>query len=76
MNRVFFIGRSYAQKRILVVDDDEGITETMKDILEVSGYKVDTASSGASAVGLFKKNVYDAVLMDLKMPGMSGITLE
>jgi len=58
---------------ILVVDDEKSIRSTLKDILEHEGFEVELASNGAEALELFSKNQFDAVLCDIKMPGMDGI---
>lgn len=60
-------------KKILVVDDDDGITETMKDILQEYDCIVDTVNNGTSAIDRVNKKPYDLVLMDVKMPGINGI---
>lgn len=58
--------------RILVVDDDEGMTSTLRDILTVKGYAVQTASSGAQAIEIVLEHRPDCILMDVRMPGMNG----
>jgi signal transduction histidine kinase len=58
--------------RILVVDDEEGIREGMRRVLERSGYQVDLAENGEEAITLLKANSYDLALVDLKMPGIDG----
>jgi two-component system, NtrC family, response regulator HydG len=60
---------------ILVVDDEADTCRNLSDILTDLGYKVDTAQDGVSALELVRKNVYDVALLDLKMPGMDGLTL-
>lgn len=57
---------------ILVVDDEPGMRETLSDIFLELGYLVRTASDGQSAVHAVKTRDYDLVLMDVRMPGMSG----
>jgi DNA-binding NtrC family response regulator len=59
--------------RILVVDDDLGIRETMLDILTLEDYAVDTASSGEEAVERCRHDSYDVALLDIRMPGMNGV---
>jgi two-component system response regulator AtoC len=59
--------------RILVIDDEEFITRTLKQHLEKEGYEVSTASSGEQAIEIFKAEVPDVVLLDLNMPGIGGI---
>ncbi len=60
---------------ILVIDDEKSIRNTLKEILEFEGYKVDEASDGPSGLDLLKNNNYDAVLCDIKMPKMDGLEL-
>jgi DNA-binding response OmpR family regulator len=64
-----------AKAYVLVVDDDEGIRETLKLILEENGYKVDTAKSGKEAIEKSKKNYYDLALLDIKLPDFEGTKL-
>ncbi len=61
--------------RILVVDDDPDICDNLSDILSDLGYQVDTAHDGPSALELVSRQPYDVALLDLKMPGMDGLTL-
>jgi len=58
---------------ILVIDDEKSIRNTLKDILEYEGYTVDVAEDGPSGLEMFRKNPYDVVLCDIKMPKMDGI---
>lgn len=58
---------------ILVVDDEEPIRLTMSDLLRRRGYEVMTAETGESALALIHQRPFDLLLLDLKMPGLSGI---
>ncbi len=58
---------------ILVIDDEAAIRNALRDILEYEKYVVDEAENGAKAIELVQNNAYDAVLCDIKMPGMDGI---
>ncbi len=60
---------------ILVVDDEEGNLLAMKKILEQEAYQVVTARQAAMALSLFRKQAFDLVLTDLRMPGVSGLEL-
>ena len=60
-------------KRILVVDDDPGMCETLSDILEDKGFAVGTAQDGRSAIDQMKAEPYDLILIDIMMPGMNGV---
>ncbi|GAB6072723.1 sigma-54 dependent transcriptional regulator [Venenivibrio stagnispumantis] len=57
---------------ILVVDDEEDILFSIKEILEDEGYKVDIESSAEKAIQLVKENDYDLVISDLKIPKITG----
>jgi DNA-binding NtrC family response regulator len=61
--------------RVLIVDDEEGILEALQTHLMLDGYQVDTASSGAKALELFKMEPYQIVLSDINMPEMDGLEL-
>jgi two-component system response regulator SaeR len=62
-------------KNILIVDDDKDLTNLFQTFLEYDGYKVDTFTDPIDALYSFKKNTYDLVLLELKMPKMNGIVL-
>jgi DNA-binding response OmpR family regulator len=62
-------------KNILIIDDDEDLTNLYETFLEYDGYKVDVFIDPIDALYSFKKDVYDLVLLDLKMPKMNGIIL-
>jgi two-component system response regulator HydG len=59
--------------RLLIVDDDIGMTETLSDILEDSGYDVEVANEGFQAIERVKARAFDVILMDIKMPGINGV---
>lgn len=58
--------------KILVVDDDPDIAGLLKHFLEAKGRSVQTASDGAQALELFRKEQPDLVILDVIMPGMDG----
>ena len=58
---------------ILVVDDDADILTILKDNLELDGYVVQTASSGADAIRNAEKDGIDLIILDLKLPDLDGI---
>lgn len=58
--------------KILVVDDEQVIRQTLVDILEYEDYEVETAGDGVEAVQKIDSGNYDAVLCDIKMPKMDG----
>lgn len=59
--------------RILAVDDEAVILDSFRKILVVAGYSVDTVLTGPEALGLVRKNPYDFVFTDFKMPDMDGV---
>jgi two-component system nitrogen regulation response regulator GlnG len=62
-----------SNEKILIVDDLEEIRVLLSVILKKDGYKITVADNGLSAVELFRKELSDTVIMDIKMPGMDGI---
>jgi two-component system, NtrC family, nitrogen regulation response regulator NtrX len=64
-----------ANARVLVVDDEPDIRQTVRDILEDEGYLVDTAESAASAREARRQQRPDLVLLDIWMPDLDGISL-
>ncbi len=61
--------------KILIVDDEKSIRETLKEILEYEKYQVSEAGDGEAAWEELVKNSYDVVLCDIKMPKMDGLEL-
>mgnify|MGYP002623527291 FL=1 len=58
--------------KILVVDDERFIRNSLKEILSDEGYEVDTADDGAIGIEMLNKDHYDVVFCDIKMPGKDG----
>jgi len=61
--------------RILIIDDDESIRNTLSMILEHEGYKVDTAENGKLAIAKSSENFYNLALIDIRLPDMNGTDL-
>ncbi len=59
--------------KILVVDDERAIRNSLKEILSDEGYEVDTAEDGAAGFTLAERERYNIIFCDIKMPGMDGI---
>jgi len=59
---------------ILLVDDEKVFTSNMSKLLTSRGYRVSAVNDGDSAIRALQENSYDVVVLDLKMPGMDGIT--
>ena len=59
--------------KILIIDDEKAICNTLKEILQYEKYEVDIANDGEEGVKKAKAEVYDLVLCDIKMPRMDGL---
>jgi len=62
-----------ADEKVLLVDDEEVFVEVLSQRLETRGVQVEWVTSGADAVAKAKEQRFDAVVLDLAMPGMDGI---
>jgi CheY-like chemotaxis protein len=60
---------------VLVVDDSQGICQTMSMILKRKGFDVECAGDGPSAIEMTRKRPFDVVLLDIRLPGMDGVEL-
>lgn len=65
-------GHSLREKQILVIDDEIHITELIFDVLVRHGAHVDLANSGSDALERIQKKMYDVIICDQRMPGVSG----
>ena len=65
--------RAVHGRRVLLAEDNPVSAEVAQLLLAGHGVTVDVATSGAAALALFATNTYDAVLMDIQMPGMNGL---
>ena len=62
-----------AKATVLLVDDEEDFTATLAERLETRGLDVDVSSNGPDAIERVRDKTYDALVLDLAMPGMDGI---
>ncbi len=60
---------------ILIVDDQPAVATSLADILEIKGFKVHMAFSGAEALEILADHLIDILLTDVRMPDMNGVTL-
>jgi two-component system nitrogen regulation response regulator NtrX len=58
---------------ILIVDDESGIRQSLKGVLEDEGYKTSAAETGETCLDLLQKRPFDVVLLDVWLPGMDGL---
>jgi CheY-like chemotaxis protein len=61
--------------RILVVDDEPGVCESLKMLLDFDGHTIETAANGQQALALYQKDKFDVVITDYEMPMMKGTEL-
>jgi len=61
--------------RILIIDDEAAIRESLETLLTLEGFEVSMAANGATGLDLLSRNQYDLLLLDLALPGESGIEL-
>jgi PAS domain S-box-containing protein len=59
--------------KVIIIDDEKGLREGTKRLLESEGYEVDTAANGTDGIRLGTENDYDLAIIDLKMPDIDGI---
>ncbi len=61
-----------ATERILVIEDDRAVQKALKRLFECEGYSVDVATDGSAGLEMFRKMQPSALVLDLRLPGMSG----
>jgi DNA-binding NtrC family response regulator len=62
-------------QRILIIDDEAGIRDSLETLLTLEGFRVDLAGDGIAGLDQLTRNTYDLLLLDLALPGESGIDL-
>ncbi len=60
-------------ERLLIVEDEEVLSESLKRVFSREGYEVDTAGSAEAALEVFENGFYDLIITDIILPGMDGI---
>jgi DNA-binding NtrC family response regulator len=64
-----------ADAKILVIDDEAGIRESLEVLLTLEGYRVEMAIDGEEGLAMLEQHTYDLVLLDLALPGQTGLEL-
>lgn len=65
----------HLSKRILAIDDEVDVNIALREVLELSGFTVDSYEDPFLALDKFRPNFYDLLILDIKMPGMNGFAL-
>jgi len=68
------VGSQVIRGMVLVIDDDEGVRAVMATALEDDGWHVETAANGRMALSQLTQSKPDAIILDLRMPVMDGLT--
>jgi DNA-binding response OmpR family regulator len=63
------------QSRVLIIDDDAGLSRVVALVLQGSGFEADVATNGDEGLRLAGEHAYDAIVLDLRMPGKDGRTV-
>ena len=69
------LDEAVASTRVLIVDDEPIQLESLKKLVALSGYQVEAAASGMAAIDFLKSYTFEVMLLDLKMPDMSGYSI-
>ena len=59
--------------RILIIEDEKRLADTLADMIGDSGYCTDIAYDGLEGLDLAKSSIYDAIVLDVMLPGLSGL---
>jgi len=62
-------------QRILIIDDEAAIRESLETLLSLEGFLVETATNGEEGLDRIQQNIYDLVLLDLALPGKNGLEI-
>ena len=63
------------QKKLLIVDDDTGVLEFLREFFDIQGFIVRAAPRGSEALKILQNESYNVIILDITMPDMSGIDL-
>ena len=63
----------FSQTRILLIDDDESMRDSCRQALTREAGRIEVAEDGKTGLEILEKEAFDLVIVDLKMPGLSGM---
>jgi len=63
------------KKRILIIEDDEEMRSLLKDFFEEEGFEIDSVSNGSDAFRILVRELFDLVITDHRMPGLTGLDI-
>jgi DNA-binding response OmpR family regulator len=61
--------------RVLIIEDDEEMRSLLKDFFAEEGFETDSVSNGYDALEVLTKNIFDLVVTDIRMPGLTGLDI-
>ncbi len=61
--------------RILIIEDEQHLSATLLDLVETAGFQADCALNGLDGLELARSGIYDAIVLDVMLPGMDGFTI-
>ena len=68
-------GEEDGHMRVLIVEDDRSLLQAIAAVFEEEGYQVDRASAGDDGLGLARQGIYDLLVLDIMLPGVSGLDI-
>jgi DNA-binding response OmpR family regulator len=63
------------KKRILIIEDDDEMRSLLKDFFEEDGFEIDSVSNGSDAFRILVRELFDLVITDIRMPGLTGLDI-
>jgi DNA-binding NtrC family response regulator len=63
------------KKRIMIIEDDSEMRSLLKDFMEEEGYEVVSASNGSEALQKLSGEIFDLIITDIRMPGLTGLDI-
>ena len=68
-------GNPYPNARVLIIEDDEETRFLLKDFFAEEEFETDSVSNGHDAFGILSKKIFDLVVTDVRMPGLTGLDI-